>query len=156
MLLDAWLGPCPDPARSQFWTPIPSSQAQRWGAEGVVELTCSQYHPSQSSTLDMWSWVGSSTFTRRMQPCQESRPSGMIPFYRWENPNVKGQIILAKRRIPNQTLTFLCKSSGRSVLCNLFSTNDQMRKFSNYFIFIFLNIFFYLNYLFYLRCWLEQ
>lgn len=123
----------------------------------------------------MWSWpavsttlpkaqhwtcgagVGSSTFTCRMRPCQESRPSGMIPFYRWENPNVKGQITLAKRRIPNQTLTFLCKSSGRSVSCNLFGTNDQMRKSSNYcFIFIFLNIFFYLNYLFYLRRWLGQ
>lgn len=97
----------------------------------------------------------SSTFACRMQPCQESSLSGITPFYRWENQNMRGQITLAKTRIPNWTLTFLCKSSDRSASCNLFCTNDQMRKFSIHcFIFIFFSIFFYLNYLFYFKCWL--
>ena len=35
-----------------------------------------------------------------IEPCKDRRPSGTLPFYRWGNQNMRGQITPARSRIP--------------------------------------------------------
>lgn len=112
-------------------TPIPSSQAQ---------LCWSRWHPGDTllrTTLPRgWCWPRGAgavpnTLTCRMQPCEESGPTGITRLYRSEIHNTRGQMTLARSRVQTGTLTFLRQSSDRSALFNLFYTNDQVRKFSH-------------------------
>lgn len=81
--------------------------------DGVLESACISTTLPKGPPRASGAGEVASTFACRRHPCQDARPSGITPLYRWENQNMRAQMTLARSRVANWTLTFLCESSDR-------------------------------------------